>query len=115
MNISEILSPVIKKAIFELFDVNFEAIEFQMTRKDFEGDITMVIFPLLKSIKSNPAEIGNKIGSYLVENVNEVEKFNVVSGFLNLVISDSYYVNFFNEIKENEYFGYVNQLKMKRL
>jgi arginyl-tRNA synthetase len=108
MNISEILSPVIKKAIFELFDVNFEAIEFQMTRKDFEGDITMVIFPLLKSIKSNPAEIGNKIGSYLVENVNEVEKFNVVSGFLNLVISDSYYVNFFNEIKENEYFGYVN-------
>lgn len=108
MNISEILSPVIKKAIFELFDVNFEAIEFQMTRKDFEGDITMVIFPLLKSIKSNPAEIGNKIGSYLVENVNEVERFNVVSGFLNLVISDSYYVNFFNEIKENEYFGYVN-------
>jgi len=108
MNISEILSPVIKKAIFELFDVNFEAIEFQMTRKDFEGDITMVIFPLLKSIKSNPAEIGNKIGSYLVENVNEVEKFNVVSGFLNLVISDSYYVNFFNKIKENEYFGYVN-------
>lgn len=108
MNISEILSPVIKKAIFELFDVNFEAIEFQMTRKDFEGDITMVIFPLLKSIKSNPAEIGNKIGSYIVENVNEVEKFNVVSGFLNLVISDSYYVNFFNEIKENEYFGYVN-------
>ncbi|WP_374550386.1 arginine--tRNA ligase [Flavobacterium sp.] len=108
MNISEILSPVIKKAIFELFDVNFEAIEFQMTRKDFEGDITMVIFPLLKSIKSNPAEIGNKIGSYLVENVNEVERFNVVSGFLNLVISDSYYVNFFNEIKENEYFGYVS-------
>lgn len=108
MNISEILSPVIKKAIFELFDVNFETIEFQMTRKDFEGDITMVIFPLLKSIKSNPAEIGNKIGSYLVENINEVEKFNVVSGFLNLVISDSYYVNFFNEIKANEYFGYVN-------
>lgn len=108
MNISEILSPVIQKAIFELFDVNFEAIEFQMTRKDFEGDITMVIFPLLKSIKSNPAEIGNKIGSYLVENVNEVEKFNVVSGFLNLVISDSYYVNFFNEIRENEYFGYAS-------
>jgi arginyl-tRNA synthetase len=52
-----------------------------MTRKDFEGDITMVIFPLLKTIKSNPVELGNKIGNYLVENIQEVEKFNVVSGF----------------------------------
>ncbi len=108
MNITEILSPIIKKAIFELFEVNIETIEFQMTRKDFEGDITMVIFPLLKTIKSNPVELGNKIGNYLVENIHEVEKFNVVSGFLNLVIADSYYTKFFNDIKSNEYFGYVS-------
>jgi arginyl-tRNA synthetase len=58
-------------------------VEFQ-TRKEFEGDITMVIFPLLK-VKSNPVELGNKIGNYLVENVAEVSRFNVVS-VLNIVI-----------------------------
>jgi arginyl-tRNA synthetase len=68
----------------------------------------VVIFPLLKFIKGNPVDIGTKIGTFLVENVNEVEKFNVVAGFLNIVISDSYYLNFFNEIKDNPSFGYVS-------
>jgi arginyl-tRNA synthetase len=107
MSLSQILTPSIQKAIQALFDVSVDKIEFQTTRKEFEGDITMVIFPLLKVIKSNPAELGNKIGNYLVENVSEVARFNVVSGFLNIVISDSYYLNFFNEIKNNEKFGYV--------
>ncbi|KOP37857.1 arginine--tRNA ligase [Flavobacterium sp. WLB] len=107
MSLSQILTPSIQKAIQALFDVSVDKIEFQTTRKEFEGDITMVIFPLLKVIKSNPAELGNKIGNYLVENVSEVARFNVVSGFLNIVISDSYYLNFFNEIKNNQKFGYV--------
>jgi arginyl-tRNA synthetase len=107
MSLSQILTPSIQKAIQALFDVTVEKIEFQTTRKEFEGDITMVIFPLLKVIKSNPAELGNKIGTYLVENVSEVSRFNVVSGFLNIVIADSYYLNFFNEIKDNHKFGYV--------
>ncbi|MHC0442679.1 arginine--tRNA ligase [Flavobacterium sp. 3-210] len=107
MSLSQILTPSIQKAIQALFDVSVDKIEFQTTRKEFEGDITMVIFPLLKVIKSNPAELGNKIGNYLVENVSEVARFNVVSGFLNIVISDSYYLNFFNEIKDNTKFGYV--------
>ncbi|TDP00813.1 arginine--tRNA ligase [Flavobacterium sp. 245] len=107
MSLSQILTPSIQSAIQALFDVTVDKIEFQTTRKEFEGDITMVIFPLLKIIKSNPAELGNKIGNYLVENVSEVARFNVVSGFLNIVISDSYYLNFFNEIKENTKFGYV--------
>lgn len=68
----------------------------------------MVIFPLLKVIKSNPAELGNKIGTYLVENVSEVARFNVVSGFLNIVISDSYYVDFFNGIKDQKQFGFLS-------
>ncbi|MCP2029583.1 arginyl-tRNA synthetase [Flavobacterium sp. HSC-32F16] len=107
MSLSQILTPSIQKAIQALFDVSVDKIEFQTTRKEFEGDITMVIFPLLKVIKSNPAELGNKIGNYLVENVSEVARFNVVSGFLNIVISDSYYLNFFNEIRDNNKFGYV--------
>ena len=108
MNVSEILLPHIKKSIELVFNTAVEKIEFQQTRKDFEGDITMVIFPLLKVIKENPVEIGTKIGQYLVENTQEVVRFNVVSGFLNLVISDAYYLNFFNQIKDNETFGLVS-------
>ncbi|MCC9061664.1 arginine--tRNA ligase [Flavobacterium piscisymbiosum] len=107
MSLSQILTPSIQKAIQALFDVTVDKIEFQTTRKEFEGDITMVIFPLLKVIKSNPVELGNKIGNYLVENLSEVSRFNVVSGFLNIVIADSYYLNFFNEIRDNQKFGYV--------
>lgn len=107
MSLSQILTPSIQKAIQALFDVTVDKIEFQTTRKEFEGDITMVIFPLVKVIKSNPAELGNKIGNYLVENVSEVARFNVVSGFLNIVIADSYYLSFFNDIKDNSKFGYV--------
>ncbi len=108
MTLSQILSTPIEKAIHSLFDVTIDKIEFQSTRKEFEGDITMVIFPLLKVIKSNPLELGNKIGTYLVEYVAEVSNFNVVSGFLNIVISDQYYLDFFHEIKDNSQFGFVS-------
>ena len=107
MSLNALLTPEIKKAVALLFDVHIETVEFQATRREFEGDITMVIFPLLKQIKSNPVEIGNKIGTYLVENIAEVERFNVVSGFLNIVIAADYYLNFFNEIKNNSQYGIV--------
>ena len=105
MSLQEILNPSIIKAVQELFDRSIEKVEFQATRKEFEGDITVVIFPLLKLIKGNPVEIGTKIGEYLVENIAQVIKFNVVAGFLNLVISDDYYVTFFNQIKDISDFG----------
>ncbi|MFV7236908.1 arginine--tRNA ligase [Flavobacterium sp. ZB4R12] len=107
MTLSQILTPSIEKAVQALFDIAIDKVEFQTTRKEFEGDITMVIFPLLKVIKRNPVELGNKIGNYLVENVTEVSRFNVVSGFLNIVISDEYYLDFFNGIKDNAKFGFV--------
>ncbi len=107
MSLNSILSPQISIAIQTLFDISIDKFEFQATRKEFEGDITMVLFPLLKQIKSNPVELGNKIGQFLVENVTEVAKFNVVSGFLNIVISDEYYIDFFNEIKDDSQFGFV--------
>lgn len=107
MTLLQILKPSIEKAVQALFEINIDKVEFQTTRKEFEGDITMVIFPLLKLVKSNPVELGNKIGSYLVENVPEVIRFNVVSGFLNIVISDDYYLNFFDEIRNQEKFGFV--------
>ena len=107
MTISQILTPAIEKAIQALFDLAIDKVEFQATRKEFEGDITMVIFPLLKVIKSNPVTLGNQIGNYLVENTDEVAGFNVVSGFLNIVIADQYYLNFFNTIRDDSQFGFV--------
>lgn len=107
MTLQQILTPAIIEAVQKQFDITIDKIEFQATRKDFEGDITMVIFPLLKVIKGNPVDIGTKIGTYLVENLAEVEKFNVVAGFLNIVISDAYYLTFFNGIKDNSSYGFV--------
>jgi arginyl-tRNA synthetase len=107
MNLPQILTLPIQKAVLQLFDVSIDRVEFQITRKEFEGDITMVIFPLLKVIKGNPIDIGTKIGNYLVENVDEIIRFNVVSGFLNIVVSDNYYLTFFNEIKNDKNFGFA--------
>ena len=107
MLLQEILFEPIKNAVEKLFQITIEKVEFQSTKKDFEGDITMVVFPLVKAIKGNPLEIGTKIGEYLVENVAEVSKFNVVAGFLNLVISDEYYISYFNSIKNDNSYGFV--------
>ncbi|MEN9335129.1 MAG: hypothetical protein RLZZ500_116 [Bacteroidota bacterium] len=109
MTIQENLGQTIQDAVFQNFGVKPEKIEFQATRKDFEGDITVVIFPLLKIIKGNPIQIGESIGNYLVQNHPHVVKFNVVSGFLNIVIADDYYVNYFNQIRHNPKFGFVSQ------
>lgn len=107
MTLQETLTKHILEAVHSVFNLIIDKVEFQATRKDFEGDITMVVFPLVKALKGNPVEIGTKIGSYLVENVDVVEKFNVVAGFLNIVISDAFYVDFFNTIKNQDTFGYV--------
>ncbi|HSD14638.1 MAG TPA: arginine--tRNA ligase [Flavobacterium sp.] len=107
MMLQQILTEKIQKAVQDVFDVTLEKVEFQATRREFEGDITVVIFPLLKLVKSNPVELGTKIGEYLVANVAEVARFNVVSGFLNIVISDAYYLNFFNGIKNVSNYGFA--------
>jgi len=104
-NLQETLSSQIKKAVAQMYGAELEKVEFQATRKDFEGDITVVVFPILRVVKGNPAIIGEAIGSFLVENVAEVSKFNVVKGFLNLVLIDSYYLSFFNSISDFSHFG----------
>jgi len=106
MNLDDYLYQPTKRGIQTLYGISPDKIEFQPTRKDFEGDITLVIFPLLKLIKGNPAEIGNTIGNYLVENVADVQKFNVVAGFLNIIMTDDYYLQFFAEIKNNPTFAF---------
>ncbi|MFT4848526.1 MAG: arginyl-tRNA synthetase [Sediminicola sp.] len=104
-NLQETLSKQIIKALSQIYDVDLETVEFQATRKDFEGDITVVVFPILRVVRGNPAVIGEAIGAYLVDNVPQVSKFNVVKGFLNLVLSDSYYLKFFNSVSNFSDFG----------
>ncbi|GJQ03610.1 arginine--tRNA ligase [Capnocytophaga canimorsus] len=104
-NLQEILKKYTQKAGEQIFSVQLENIELQQTKKEFEGDITIVIFPMLRQIKGNPEQIGQQIGTFLQENVKEVESFNVIKGFLNLVISDSYYIDFLKSIENETHFG----------
>ena len=106
-NLQEILKNHTQKAVNEFFNTALDSIELQQTKKEFQGDITIVIFPMLRQIKGNPEQIGRQIGEYLKENVSEVVDFNVIKGFLNLVIADSYYIDFLNNIKENSTFGFA--------
>ena len=107
MNLQDTLLIQVKKAVKTIFGADLDSVEFQATRKDFIGDLTVVVFPMLKVVKGNPQVIGEQIGDFLVANVEEVKAFNVIKGFLNIEIEDTFYINFFNEIKTNVTFGYV--------
>ncbi len=105
MSLQQTLTTQVQKAIETLYQATLETVEFQATRKEFEGDITVVVFPMLRVVKGNPVQIGTQIGEFLVEHVAEVTTFNVVKGFLNLVIADGYYVDFFKEIQNDTAYG----------
>lgn len=107
MALAEILDNKVKEAVQALFEKELPSVEFQPTRKDFEGDVTVVVFPMLRVVKGNPVQIGTQIGEYLQNHVSEIQKFNVVKGFLNLVVSDAYYLNFFSSIKGVSNYGYA--------
>ena len=107
MNLQETLSRNVKQAIKAVFDAELQSVEFQATRKEFAGDITVVVFPMLRIVKGNPVQIGEEIGQYLVEHVPNVKGFNVVKGFLNIEIEDSYYINFLNNIKDLPQYGFI--------
>jgi arginyl-tRNA synthetase len=83
-----------------------KTIQFQQTRKEFEGDLTLVVFPFAKLLKTSPDQAANQIGTFLKENVNEIEAFNVVQGFLNLSLSPQYWVNQLENINQNPTFGF---------
>lgn len=110
MGIKTVLDSKVKEAVLSIFNAELPTVEFQPTRKDFEGDITVVVFPMLRVVKGNPVQIGERIGAYLEEHVDEVSGFNVVKGFLNLVLNDAFYLNFFNGIKDELNYGSVTEV-----
>ena len=106
MKLQDTLKEYAVKAVETLYGVTLENVEIQLTKKDFVGDMTIVIFPMLRQVKGNPQQIGEAIGAHIKQNApNLVCDFNVIKGFLNLVIADSYYINFLNDIKDNPQYG----------
>ena len=105
-SISEQLSPVLTTYLEENHQIDLTQFEYQATRKEFQGDITVVIFPLLRYIKTNPVALGESIGKYLVENLAWVNGYNVVKGFLNLIIADDFFSNQLTLIGETLNFGH---------
>lgn len=106
-SLAQLLSPSVTEYLSSAYTLSEPTLEFQATRKDFEGDITLVLFPLLKLTRQNPVVLGEKIGEYLVENVPNVSHYNVVSGFLNLSISDAYYLGFLEAFLAVEDYGHT--------
>ena len=105
MYIQEFIEKSIKSSFDKIFQMKPKTIELQQTKKEFEGDITLVVFPFVKELKMSPKEIAEKIGDYLLE-INSVVSYNVVSGFLNLSISDNHYFDFFNSVKDDSRYGF---------
>lgn len=104
--ISHQLSPEIASFLLQNKGVTINDFEFQQTRKEFVGDITLVVFPLLRYIKTNPVALGTAIGEYLVEQLDWVTAFSVVKGFLNLSIADSFYVQQLLALGNEKHYGH---------
>jgi arginyl-tRNA synthetase len=105
MNIQSVIALQLKDFIEKEYQKNIETFEFQQTRKEFKGDITLVVFPLLKHIKTNPAMLAEKIGEFLKANVKDIQGYNVIKGFLNLELSDAYLYTTLENIVADESFG----------
>ena len=109
MKIEDILATAVSQAIADLYEAEIPAnqITFQKTRPEFEGQFTLVVFPFLKISRKKPEDTAMEIGSWLVEKNEDVEKFNVVKGFLNLNISSAFWVQMLEHIQAVPDYGIV--------
>ena len=104
INAEEFILSVVKRATEELYGVS-DNIQIQKTRKEFEGDYTVVVFPLLKASRKSPEATATELGEKIVASTPEIKSFNVIKGFLNLAIDSSFWAARFQEIVETENFG----------
>lgn len=109
MTIEEILAQAVAKAVKELYGVETaaEAIVPQTTRKEYEGNLTIVVFPWVKAARKAPEAVGNEIGQWLVENEPAIDRFNVIKGFLNLVIEPTFWNSVLHHIVETPDYGFT--------
>ena len=104
INIEEFISSVVKRTTEELYGTS-DNIQIQKTRKEFEGDYTVVVFPLLRASKKSPEATATELGEKIVASTPEIKSFNVIKGFLNLVIDSSFWSARFAEIAEAKDYG----------
>ena len=109
--IEQALSQSVSEFLSSEYNISYSKLEFQTTRKDFDGDVTLVLFPLLKLTRQNPKLLGEKIGNYLVEQSDDISNFNIVSGFLNLSISDAYYLRFLEAFLIVDDYGHISAVE----
>ena len=95
------------KALYGM-DATEKMLQLQKTRSEFEGNLTLVVFPFVKAAKKSPEQTGQEIGEYLVQNCDAISKFNVVKGFLNLSIADSAWLTLLADIDADEHYGHRN-------
>ena len=117
MKLEEILIPKVQEAVKNLYgiEITAEQVQFQKTRAEFEGDITLVVFPFVKAARKAPAMVAQEVGEKLLEQGTEnqeqglIEKYNAVQGFLNLSIAQSYWVEQLQAIAENAEYGQLRR------
>lgn len=114
MKLEEILIPKVQEAVKNLYGVEITPaqVQFQKTRAEFEGDITLVVFPFVKAARKAPAQVAQEVGEALVGEL--VEKYNAVQGFLNLSIAQSYWIEQLQAISENAEYGQLSRGEEKK-
>jgi len=109
MNLEQTILLLVEQALQHLYgeEIYQNPLQVQKTRKEFEGDMTVVLFPLVKSLRKSPEQIGKEIGDYLLNSSSVIESYNVVKGFLNLKIGVQYWLEKLNEIFQQKDFWKV--------
>jgi arginyl-tRNA synthetase len=107
MNIETLISNSAKEAVKALYDMDAteKMVQLQKTRSEFEGNLTLVVFPFVKAAKKSPEQTAEEIGKYLVEHCSAVDKYNVVKGFLNLSVGQGAWLQLLDAIDKDENFG----------
>lgn len=110
---SEQISPFLKEFFKDNYSVEVDSFDFVKTKDSFDGDITMLVFPLQNKVDSDLESLSNKIGSFLVKKITWINDFNIVKGFLNLKIFDTFYVNFLKDMDKQLSYGHKSIDKEK--
>ncbi|MBA2611473.1 MAG: arginine--tRNA ligase [Bacteroidetes bacterium] len=109
MNAQKILLDTVQQALTQIYNISNPAITFQKTRKEFEGDFTLVTFPFIKETKKSPEQLGQELGEYLIKNNPNVSAFNVVKGFLNISFTNQFWLGYFDSVKNSNTVGYKKE------
>ncbi len=109
INAQQILHSTVQQALSQIYNLNNPIISFQKTRKEFEGDFTLVTFPYTKETKKSPEQLGQELGEFLVKNNDQVSAFNVVKGFLNISLSNKFWLSYFQSVKDLATVGYKKE------